>query len=399
MSYSTGDIVLCPSAYFDTPQQGEIVDIREDGMAYVHFRQQDRRLDTWARQSDLTFISSPANYSASVLPNKKKKRRSNVTATRETITENRLTTIRNLETIQMGRYFIDCWYYSPYPKQFCTTRHMYICDICLLYFSDVNEYKKHSHPMCERRPPGREIYRNGNLSLFEVRAIEQKLFCQCLSLLSKLFLDDVAIFYDVENFLFYILCECDEDGAHVVAFFSRESNWLDNNVLACILVLPPHQMKGYGRLMISCAYEMAKRMGIIGGPERPLSDMGKAAFHAYWRDTVYSIVYEYRQYIKDIDHIVTLTSIFKTDVINALKELKFLYKARNEWTNALDREAINEAFKVLGKPKPPKIPFDPKKMIWFRCFTFNQDNDDSGEEDKISDDDARINNPIDPDAL
>jgi hypothetical protein len=32
------------------------------------------------------------------------------------------------------------------------------------------------------------------------------------------------LFYDVEGFLFYVLCECDEKGAHFAAYFSRELN-------------------------------------------------------------------------------------------------------------------------------------------------------------------------------
>jgi hypothetical protein len=40
-----------------------------------------------------------------------------------------------------------------------------------------------------RHPPGDEIYRDGNLSLFEVDGKENKIFCQNLCLLAKLFLD------------------------------------------------------------------------------------------------------------------------------------------------------------------------------------------------------------------
>ncbi len=48
-------------------------------------------------------------------------------------------------------------------------------------------------------------------------------FCapQNLCYLAKLFLDHKTLYYDVDLFLFYVLCECDERGAHVVGYFSK----------------------------------------------------------------------------------------------------------------------------------------------------------------------------------
>ena len=44
-----------------------------------------------------------------------------------------------------------------------------------------------------RHPPGDEIYRDGNLSVFEVDGKENKIFCQNLCLLAKLFLDHKCV--------------------------------------------------------------------------------------------------------------------------------------------------------------------------------------------------------------
>lgn len=105
---------------------------------------------------------------------------------------------------------------------------------------------------CElRHPPGNEIYRQGSLSVFEVDGKKNKIYCQNLCLLSKLFLDHKTLYYDVEPFLFYILTECDDKGCHMVGYFSKEKYSPDNYNLACILTLPCYQKKGYGRFLIA----------------------------------------------------------------------------------------------------------------------------------------------------
>ena len=42
------------------------------------------------------------------------------------------------------------------------------------------------------------------------------MYCQNLCYLAKLFLDHKTLYYDVDLFLFFVLCECDERGAHPV---------------------------------------------------------------------------------------------------------------------------------------------------------------------------------------
>jgi hypothetical protein len=48
--------------------------------------------------------------------------------------------------------------------------------------------------------------------MFEVDGKKSKVYCQNLCLLSKLFLDHKTLYYDVDPFLFYIMCEKDAQG-------------------------------------------------------------------------------------------------------------------------------------------------------------------------------------------
>jgi len=50
---------------------------------------------------------------------------------------------------------------------------------------------------------------------------KNKVYGQNLCYLAKLFLDHKTLYYDVDLFLFYVLCECDDRGCHMVGYFSK----------------------------------------------------------------------------------------------------------------------------------------------------------------------------------
>ena len=93
---------------------------------------------------------------------------------------------------------------------------LYFCEYDLMFFKERQQMLQHLKRSRIQHPPGDEIYRNANVSMFEIDGKKEKLFCQNLCYLAKLFLDHKTLFYDVDLFLFYVLCECDERGAHVV---------------------------------------------------------------------------------------------------------------------------------------------------------------------------------------
>ena len=133
-----------------------------------------------------------------------------------------LTKVKYIDRVQIGRYEIDTWYFSPYPEEYGKQPKLWICEYCLKYMRLEKTYRYHCGQCVQRTPPGKEIYRKGTLSIFESDGKDFKLYCQNLCLLAKLFLDHKTLYFDVEPFLFYILCEVDKQGAHIVGYFSKE---------------------------------------------------------------------------------------------------------------------------------------------------------------------------------
>ncbi len=56
-----------------------------------------------------------------------------------------------------------------------------------------------------------------------------------------------------------MLTEWDDFGAHFAGYFSKEKQSFLNYNLSCIMVLPPHQRKGYGRALIDFSKAAALR--------------------------------------------------------------------------------------------------------------------------------------------
>ncbi|KAK8054796.1 Histone acetyltransferase [Apiospora rasikravindrae] len=151
----------------------------------------------------------------------------------------------------------------------------------------------------------------GEWSVWEVDGENEPLFCQNLSLFAKLFLDNKSVFFDVAGFNYFLLVytpphtaattrpeavDCEEgqpreeeitpprlsSRPQVVGFFSKEKLSWDNNNLACILVFPPWQRKGLGALLMGISYEISRREKVLGGPEKPISELGKKGYRRFW---------------------------------------------------------------------------------------------------------------------
>lgn len=355
---------------------------------YVHYEGYNRRLDEWVDRERFDLISTYKDldgkhgHSQNDLgdqPDRKitrnqKRKHDEINHVQKTYAEmdpttaalekehEAITKVKYIDRIQFGKYEIDAWYFSPFPDEYGKQPKLWICEYCLKYMRLEKTYRYHQGECTWRQPPGKEIYRKGTISVWEVDGKDHKIYCQNLCLLAKLFLDHKTLYFDVEPFIFYILCEVDKHGAHLVGYFSKEKESPDGNNVACILTLPPYQRKGYGKFLIAFSYELSKFEHSVGSPEKPLSDLGKLSYRSYWSWVLLEILRDFRGTltIKDLSQ---MTSISQGDIISTLQSLNMVKYWKGQHVICVTPKLVEEHLRS-AQYKKPRLTVDTSCLRW-----------------------------------
>ncbi|XP_034027015.1 histone acetyltransferase KAT6A [Thalassophryne amazonica] len=287
--------------------------------------------------------------------------------------------------IEFGKFEIQTWYSSPYPQEYSRLPKLYLCEFCLRYMKSRSILYQHMKKCSWFHPPANEIYRKDDVSVFEVDGNVSTIYCQNLCLLAKLFLDHKTLYYDVEPFLFYVLTQNDNKGCHLVGYFSKEKHCQQKYNVSCIMILPQYQRKGYGRFLIDFSYLLSKREGQPGSPEKPLSDLGRLSYMAYWRSVVLECLHEVRDQQITIRHLSKLTGICPQDITTTLHNLNML-EQRGERLLLVRREKLVSSHMARLKARPRLLEVDPECLRWTPVIVTNTvvsdaDGDDDSEGD------------------
>ena len=254
---------------------------------------------------------------------------------------------RNIDKVVLGNMLFDTWYYSPYPDSIilgsgssinksangtlvngtgpskagiaCPTLH--VCPLCFVYTPRDDDFLQHLVTHQEQQKEGIwsepvpetafKVYEWEGYAVWEVDGDREKFYCQNLSLFGKLFLEQKSVFFDTGGFKYYVLTHSASNApsptrakgrkrssstlddtlfqTKVLGFFSKENLSWDSNNLACILIFPPFQHRQLGQLLMAVSYKLSGwewEGGVIGGPEKPLSTMGRRSYLRFWSERI-----------------------------------------------------------------------------------------------------------------
>ena len=339
---------------------------------YVHYEGLNRRLDEWVPLD--RFDLGSVNEEGKMTRGNSKRKFEHEEHEEEgeldlaTLKEHEeATKVKNVTRIVFGEFQMETWYFSPFPKEYQSVHQLYFCEYDLNFFARKEQLERYLQTKCRLfHPPGDEIYREKSsrgeeISIFEVDPKMHRIYAENLCLLAKLFLDHKTLYYDVDPFLFYVLCEVGEDGGHRIAgYFSKEKSSSENNNIACILVLPQHQRKGYGKLLIDVAYQITIREGKVGSPEKPLSDLGQLSFRSYWTAVLLHTLAEHRGNLS-IRDISIMTGIKTEDIISTLQSLNLIKYWKGQHVISVSPKIVEEHLKANARAS---LSCDTSKLKW-----------------------------------
>ncbi|XP_015270016.1 PREDICTED: histone acetyltransferase KAT6B isoform X3 [Gekko japonicus] len=265
--------------------------------------------------------------------------------------------------IEFGKYEIQTWYSSPYPQEYSKLSKLFLCEFCLKYMKSKNILLRHSKKCDWFHPPANEIYRRKDLSVFEVDGNMSKIYCQNLCLLAKLFLDHKTLYYDVEPFLFYVLTKNDKKGCHLVGYFSKEKLCQQKYNVSCIMIMPQYQRQGFGRFLIDFSYLLSRREGQAGSPEKPLSDLGRVSYLAYWKSVVLEYLYCHHEKLISIKGMSRATGMCPHDIATTLQQHSMIDR-REEKFVLIRREKLISSHMEKLKSNPRINQVDPESLRW-----------------------------------
>ena len=167
---------------------------------YVNYIDHDRRNDTWIKRGQIILDDAAIETELKLREQRDKElEKLNEGHNRPEDPEieklhQEATKVKTIDHIILGKYKCDTWYYSPYPEGY-HVKTLLLCEFCLNFYVDQSELERHCLKCPLKHPPGNEIYRDGNISMFEVDGKKEHVYCENLCFRMELLSLDGNIFW------------------------------------------------------------------------------------------------------------------------------------------------------------------------------------------------------------
>ena len=131
----------------------------------------------------------------------------------------------------------------------------------------------------------------------------------------------------------------------------------DNNNLACILVFPPWQRKGLGKILMGVSYELSRRENRLGGPEKPLSELGRKGYIRFWEARIAKAILEQKpKKTLSVTEIAEMCWVLPEDVVGTLKEMGVLTASkRADGAAVVSKARLRECLAKRGLDLTPPV--------------------------------------------
>ncbi|CAN6199893.1 unnamed protein product [Urochloa humidicola] len=126
---------------------------------YVHYTEFNRRLDEWVKleQLDLDTVETDVDEkvedkATSLKMTRHQKRKIDETHVEQGHEEldaaslrehEEFTKVKNIARIELGRYEIDTWYFSPFPSEYNDCPKLFFCEFCLNFMKRKEQLQRH----------------------------------------------------------------------------------------------------------------------------------------------------------------------------------------------------------------------------------------------------------------
>lgn len=191
--------------------------------------------------------------------------------------------------------------------------------------------------------------------------------------------------------MFYVLTKNDRKGCHLVGYFSKEKHCAQKYNVSCIMTMPQYQRQGFGRFLIDFSYLLSREEGQPGTPEKPLSDLGRVSYHAYWKSVVMEYLHMHRKEPISMQAIAVETGLYVPDIALAFQLLNFVrcikrggdFKYQIQFTIDWRKVELHNEKVMRSKNR---IPIDSECLRWTPLLTpalhiLKSDSDDNGDDE------------------
>ncbi|GCC39588.1 hypothetical protein chiPu_0023468, partial [Chiloscyllium punctatum] len=132
-------------------------------------------------------------------------------------------------------------------------------------------------------------------------------------------------------------------------------------------------------------YLLSKREGQAGSPEKPLSDLGRLSYMAYWKSVILECLHQCHDKQLSIKKLSKLTGICPQDITTILQHLKML-QFRNDRFLVIRREKLIQEHMAKLQTNPRQIEVDPDSLRWtpliFSNTAVSDEEEDEDDEDE-----------------